>query len=469
MHTEHFSLTANAFWVLKADYKSNTTEISDLVDDAEFDENFSQDLIQRSQQALLSPIARLDQELSWLPELSSNQTEEISSLLASNELNKLVGAVDFLPDLPKANVLAHLCGTNSIEEKVLQNLLQAWDDIREIDLLSFVNSERQIAGFPKVEMAQLENAVKAIGSKHARNAAMAVWKFNAPGKLMETLVEEELRRGSTSSILAQFVREYDNLSEPKLVQISDSIEGKIKQVSEPRCDLEGVVDEISDLLRQWDDVNQAVQVFEQHQGHEEGRSKRIYEKVRELCLELANDRSEFLQAKRLSEALLHTFPELESVAEVLRGDVETLESLDEQKRQFAVVEPLVAACETAKQKLRKLKLELQKTGFKQARGGLLHEIFVAFENAAKSPEARDAAFLIVRDLALFANNERDDPETAFRLIDGLLTYRSMDLSRNCSAPLTWYFATKESHHGTETNPGIPRRGSARSVDERLAS
>ena len=44
----------------------------------------------------------------------------------------------------------------------------------------------------------------------------------------------------------------------------------------------------------------------------------------------------------------------------------------------------------------------------------------------------------------------------------------MDLSRNCSAPLTWYFATKERHHGTATNPGIPRRGSARSVDERLA-
>ncbi|MDT8328314.1 MAG: hypothetical protein RQ750_13165, partial [Roseovarius sp.] len=31
------------------------------------------------------------------------------------------------------------------------------------------------------------------------------------------------------------------------------------------------------------------------------------------------------------------------------------------------------------------------------------------------------------------------------LLDGPL-----DLSRNCSAPLTWYFATKEKHHGTAT-------------------
>lgn len=33
---------------------------------------------------------------------------------------------------------------------------------------------------------------------------------------------------------------------------------------------------------------------------------------------------------------------------------------------------------------------------------------------------------------------------------------SLDLSQNCSAPLTWYFATKEKHHGTTTDPGIPR-------------
>nr|WP_108482464.1 IS3 family transposase [Oceaniglobus ichthyenteri] len=32
----------------------------------------------------------------------------------------------------------------------------------------------------------------------------------------------------------------------------------------------------------------------------------------------------------------------------------------------------------------------------------------------------------------------------------------MDLSRICSAPLTWYFATKERHHGIEPYPGIPR-------------
>ena len=63
MASEHFTLYLNAFWILKAGYESSRAEIVDLVEDAEFDEIYSQDLIQRSQQALLSPNSRLDQEL----------------------------------------------------------------------------------------------------------------------------------------------------------------------------------------------------------------------------------------------------------------------------------------------------------------------------------------------------------------------------------------------------------------------
>lgn len=43
----------------------------------------------------------------------------------------------------------------------------------------------------------------------------------------------------------------------------------------------------------------------------------------------------------------------------------------------------------------------------------------------------------------------------------------LDLSRNCSAPLTWYFATKERHHGTETTPGVSSRGGSYRPYERL--
>ncbi|OCX59858.1 hypothetical protein BFP70_18245 [Thioclava sp. SK-1] len=456
MGNEHFSLSLNAFSVLKASFGSNHAEISDLVEDAEFDELHSQEIIQRSQQALLSPIARLDQELSWLPELSNTQINEIGSLLEAGRIASLREAIAFLPDLPKANVLAHLCGTNSADETLLQDLLRAWDDVDQLSLLQFLNTQRKAAGFPQVERSQLAASINVLESTHARSAALSVWRLGEPGKVMESLVEAELKKGRASRILAEFVREYDILSEPHLARISEAIDQQIELARQPTQQLEAVTSEIAELLRQWDDVNQPVQVFEQHQGHEEGRSKQIYERLRLLCLELANERGEFHHAKRLSEALLHTFPELESVAEVLKGDVEALKNLDNQQKQFAVLEPLVATCEAAKSQVPKLRSALQSSGFSQARMGAVKDIFAAFDAAAKAPGVGDAAFLVVRDLALFVNNDRNDPETAFRLIDGLITYRGAKPSQDVSSKLdeersvlhrNWKMSELERHRG----------------------
>lgn len=435
MGNEQFSLSLNAFSVLKARFTSNHAEISDLVEDADFDELHSQEIIQRSQQALLSPIARLDQELSWLPELSNTQINEIGSLLEAGRITDIRQAIAFLPDLPKANVLAHLCGTNSADETLLQDLLHAWDDVDQLSLLQFLNTQRQAAGFPQVERSQLAASINVLESTHARSAALSVWRLGEPGKVMESLVEAELKKDRASRILAEFVREYDILSEPRLARISEAIDQQIELARQPTQQLEAVTSEIAELLRQWDDVNQPVQVFEQHQGHEEGRSKQIYERLRSLCLEFANERGEFRHAKRLSEALLHTFPELESVAEVLKGDVEALENLDAEQKQFAVVEPLVTACEAAKSQVSNLKTALQSSGFAPARRGIAKDIFEAFDAAAKASGTGDAAFLVVRDLALFVNNDRNDPETAFRLIDGLITYRGAKPSQDVSRKL----------------------------------
>ena len=469
LESENFSLFLNAFSVLKASYASNHAEISDLVEDAEFDEHHSQEIIQRSQQSLLSPIARLDQEVSWLPELSNAQINEIGSLLEAGRITDLRETIAFLPDLPKANVLAHLCGTNSADETLLQDLLRAWDDVDQLSLLQFLNTQRQAAGFPQVERSQLAASINVLESTHARSAALSVWRLGEPGKVMESLVEAELKKGRASRILAEFVREYDILSEPHLARISEAIDQQIELARQPTQQLEAVTNEIAELLRQWDDVNQPVQVFEQHQGHEEGRSKQIYERLRSLCLELANERGEFRHAKRLSEALLHTFPELESVAEVLKGDVEALENLDEQQKQFSVLEPLVAACDAAKSQVPKLKSALQSSGFAPARKGAVKEIFAAFDTAAKAPGTGDAAFLVVRDLALFVNNDRNDPETAFRLIDGLITYQGAKPSQDVSSKLD---EERSVLHRNWKMPELDRQsgnlgGMAKVVDEML--
>lgn len=406
MNNECFDLTSNAFHILKADYDTVRSDIAELVEDAEFDEVFEAPKIQRAQQSLLAPNARLEQEISWLPELSQAQMSNVLSLIASSDLEAIIETSKHAPELAKANILAHFADSGNVNDNLFHALVAAWDEIDEANLVTFINENRQCAEFPRVEPEQLHNALMALAKQHARSAAVGIWSLDRPGEVMDRIVEAELRRHPSSSFLGQIVRNYDTLSEPDLARISAEIDKVISDAENTDADLKALVTRASDLLVRWDDVNQPVQVYEQHQGHEEGRSKRIYEKLRSLCLDLANNRSEFAEARRLSEALLRTFPELESVAEVLKGDVAALENLDEQQKLHEEYKPLIDACEAAKTKL----------------PVPVSTVLKIFKDTVSRGADDSIAFHILRDLALHINNDCNDPQSAFKLLDGALTF-----------------------------------------------
>lgn len=453
MKSGRFDLTSNAFYVLKAGYESNRSDIAELVENADFDEIFEPQKIQRAQQSLLAPNARLEQEISWLPELSQAQTSNVLSLITSGDLAALIESSKHAPELAKANLLAHFSGTGNVNDSLFHALVAAWDEIDRASILSFINENRLSAGFPSVESHQMRDALKDLEKLHAKTAAFGIWTLDCPGAVMDRIVEAELIRHPSSSFLEQFVRNYDTLSEPDLVRVSDEIDGLIELANEGKARLSATVSAISDQLTKWDDVNQPVQVYEQHQGHEEGRSKRIYEKLRSLCLDLANNRNEFAEARRLSEALLRTFPELESVAEVLKEDVEALESLDNQQKLHKEFEALIDVCEEAKTQL----------------PTPISKVLAAFKATSSRVSDSSIAFTIVRDLALHINNECNDPETAFKLVDGLLTYAGTQPTQELSKTLEEDRAVL--HRNWKTNELKRNKGNvsamSRTVDEML--
>jgi hypothetical protein len=419
MNNERFDLMSSAFHILKAGYDANKSDISELVEDAEFDEVFDPQVVQSAQQSLLAPNARLKQEVSWLPELSQAQTSNILNLIGSGDLNALVESLKHAPELAKANVLAHSVCLGNANNSLLHALVAAWDEIDQANIVSFLNEYRMKAGFPSVDHQQVHVALKDLEKLHARSAAVGVWTLDHPGEAMDRIVAVELVRHSSGSFLEQFVRNYDTLSEPDLACINDEIDKVILDAENANADLGALVTKASDLLVQWDNVNQPVQVYEQHQGHEEGRSKRIYEKLRLLCLDLANNRNEFSEAQRLSKALLRTFPELESVAEVLKGDLEQLETLNEQQKFHQKYKELIDACEAAKTQL----------------PTPVSAILKIFKDMVSRGADDPIPFNVVRDLALHINNDCNDPQTAFKLVDGVLTFNRLKFSQELRTKL----------------------------------
>tara|TARA_R110000751_G_scaffold263960_3_gene363145 strand:+ start:1195 stop:3135 length:1941 start_codon:yes stop_codon:yes gene_type:complete len=417
-------LTENPFYILDAQYNSSASDLLNLVEDAEFDGKFSSDVLHRAQQVLVTPRTRLMAELSWLPELSGAQIHKVFALLEKGDHAELLDAIEHFPELARANIAAHICVLHVVGQKALHFLASAWDDVDAQYLLSCINQARAASGFPKVEETQIKEALDDLQAKHAVAAAESVWKTSAPGQLMNDVVEAELDRDPSAMFLKLFVSGYDSRSEPDLARIEADINVHLEKSQKVDHTLASHVDAICELLDAWDNINQPVQIYEQHRGHEEGRSKRIYSSVRSVYLELANEHGKFQEALQLSETLLHTFLELASVAEVLKKDVGELQSLTEQQAQEQVVEPLIDACEKANETKRDrlaLRKSLERHGFALSAKGNLGDIVRAFDNAENNLEDPSIAFITIRELALNINNEQGDPETAFRLIDGLLT------------------------------------------------
>jgi len=76
-------------------------------------------------------------------------------------------------------------------------------------------------------------------------------------------------------------------------------------------------------LVRWDDVNQPVQVYEQHQGHEEGRSTADLRKYCVLPIPKLHNKLAVIMQVRVDflKRFWRTFPELESVAEVFEVQI----------------------------------------------------------------------------------------------------------------------------------------------------
>lgn len=415
-----FSLESNPFRVLKANYRSSATEISDLVEDAELDGLHHEDELQKARQALVTPKSRLLFELSWLPELSQLQKSKLDELLARNDPSVILAQIDHFPELARANIAAHLCSKGNASIEVVRLLAQSWDEMDEASLLKFLNAERRLSGFPAVDVNQVRDGLRDIRQRHATASANWIWSLPLPGKAMNEIVERELEQNPEGSFLRHLVEVYDKESEPHLAVIKESILTATEAARKVSADLPQRIKEVERLLETWDSINQPVQVYSQYRGQEEGRSKQLYEIVRKLCLELANDHGRYEEALRLSSALLTTFPELESVAESLKEDITALESLSHQKKISDKLDPLVEACERAKKNASSFGHALRSDGFSESGGRILSDVVKSFNDARKSLPEPGVAYLVVRDLALSLNNESNDPQSAFILVDGLV-------------------------------------------------
>ena len=123
-----------------------------------------------------------------------------------DDLEALLESLTHSSELAKANILAHFSGKGIVNDALFHALVAAWEEVDQASILDFINENRARAGFPKVDIHLMHDALKDLENLHARTAAFGIWTLERPGTVMDRIVEAELRRNPSSSFLEQFVR-----------------------------------------------------------------------------------------------------------------------------------------------------------------------------------------------------------------------------------------------------------------------
>ena len=299
-----------------------------------------------------------------------------------NNFADACGTLERLRGLDKANLAAHLCASSGGETKYVNALLEAYGDFEAGDVHETLKSLRIVSGFPIPDQQQVSSALVALRLIHAKAAVACLTAAGSPGEATTEVVETFLASGddNVERLLDQIVREYDAWSQPRLATIKERIEADIATYRDGGNLVP--VEQLVNLLAEWDSFSQPVQLLDESKGHEEPRSKEIYEIVRDLCLLLANEKGQYEEALAISRALLETFPELPAVAAQLSEDVDVLESLAEEAKSIDLMGPLIRAFEATQTKTMSLEDDVMASGFGPNSRGLAKCLYDAFKDVA---------------------------------------------------------------------------------------
>lgn len=417
-------LASSPFAVLGVSVRANTAQILEAYDDRLFDGADEHEL-SAARSRLTVARDRLGEELRFLPDLTPARAREVLDALAN--LNDPVAALAMVRDLPnlaRLNAIADM-----LERSPSRDVIRsAWMAQREFDPAAArvsIDQARAASGFKPVNDDAWTSELQKFQDDQADILHGAIIGTDKGAAVLIRAVEAATENACSNwhrTTLDKVVDRFDRWSEPELVRIEEELDRLIDEVRKGPDDA-SPLSAIEEQLQAWDEINQPVQLREQAKGLDEPKSRRVFDKVRDLAIWLANEAGQCASAQRLSLALQQTFPELPRAIAQLTEDLEALNEMVQHSRSQELLRPLLAAIEAAKSNLHNLAIGVLRGQFSETGTGSAGQLFREFTTACglsdrlSNPEL---PWVFTRSAALSLNNDADQPEAARRILDVLL-------------------------------------------------
>jgi hypothetical protein len=336
-------LLQNPFHILNASPRDNRRRIMELADERSLLLDSSECMEARSE--LTNPRKRLSAEVAWLPGIGPKRVGEVLSLLESSPADLL--AVDNLSSIARANLLAaglaRLPDHNAddVAEWILE-ISWAFEDLDADELIVIINEERVVSGFPEVSDLSAVEAEIQERRRHYRQVIKSALDNLSPKELVEAVtvaVESATDDGEEHGpiMIADLVDSYEVEAQGFL----DKEEGNIRALVEklraavdaerPDSTLAPMVNQLIQVVKNWDTVAQPIQVSTKSRGLDHDASHRVAGLVRGLAIHMFNEHGKLDFSQQLTNMLQEVFAEVGEVAERTAEDADALGEIAEQR------------------------------------------------------------------------------------------------------------------------------------------
>lgn len=414
-----YALLGNPFDVLGAQIDATREDISLAFDDAVLDNRASQQELNEAKRKLLIPKARIEATLDYLPDASEGERRAAVAALGSDAaLSELISIAKALPVFSRMVFLSNIA-----QSKPSSGLLRFFavshassDDQR---LTRLIASTFEQASMPAPDVGALLEARERVVTSIADRLFSGYQDIRKAASDLRKGLEEELS-SATPELLAAFsvlLAAFDRKASSAVQQLRRRIEDAADRVRAEPNDARGV-SALVDHLHEWDELNQPAQLLAQHKGRDDPASRDLFQYLRNLMLELANERDAATAAREINAACLEVFAELPRAVEQLATDMAALTELADQ----AGLKSLQSFVQDALEDLEPLVSDLKSAGFEQGVRGLGGRLYALFEEAraaTSGTSAAEYAWLYVRTVALAINNDLGEGASSLKVIEGL--------------------------------------------------
>lgn len=420
-------LLQNPFHILNASPRDNRRRIMELADERSLLLDSSECMEARSE--LTNPRKRLSAEVAWLPGIGPKRVGEVLSLLESSPADLL--AVDNLSSIARANLLAaglaRLSDHNAddVAEWILE-ISWAFEDLDADELSVIINEERVVSGFPEVSDLSAVEAEIQERRRHYRQVIKSALDNLSPKELVEAVtvaVESATDDGEEHGpiMIADLVDSYEVEAQGFL----DKEEGNIRALVEklraavdaerPDSTLAPMVNQLIQVVKNWDTVAQPIQVSTKSRGLDHDASHRVAGLVRGLAIHMFNEHGKLDFSQQLTNMLQEVFAEVGEVAERTAEDADALGEIAEQR----VLHSEVSKVEELTTQIKADVDGGRPDTYLSPKVNQLCQLVMNWEIDPEHDASQHAAW-IVRDLAIHMFNKHDKLDFAQQLTKALL-------------------------------------------------